>query len=152
VTHGGVGRHLVANLASDPTRLLWWAKALIALEWAYGLAVMLPKLAILSFYLLVFNTKPFRIAMYLLTAVVTSTFVAIGLLAIFQCSPIAYTWDKTIPGGHCLDQIAFYKWISLPNIITDVFMLILPLVVIWSLSMTRNQKYGLTAIFVTGGV
>lgn len=152
MTHGGVGRHLAANVIEDPGRVLWWAKGLVALEWVYGLAVMLPKLAILSFYLLIFDTRPFRIATYTLAAMISATFLAIGLVATFQCTPLAYDWDKTIPGGHCIDQIAFYKWISLPNIITDIIMLILPLPIIWSLNMSRNQKYGLSAIFVTGGM
>jgi hypothetical protein len=132
--------------------MVWWAKGLIALEWAYGLAVLFPKLAILSFYLFIFHTKPYRRTVYALGVICIGSFLAIGLTAVLQCFPLAYVWDKTIEGGHCIDQLAFYRWISFPNIFTDLCMLVLPLPLVWSLNMSRAQKAGLTVVFLTGSL
>ena len=45
-----------------------------------------------------------------------------------------------------------YKYWSVPNIVTDVVMLILPMPVIWRLKISRAQKAGLTVTFLLGSV
>jgi hypothetical protein len=45
-----------------------------------------------------------------------------------------------------------YTWFSIPNLVTDVAMLALPLPAIWTLKMSRGQKVGLTLTFLTGSM
>jgi hypothetical protein len=78
--------------------------------------------------------------------------VSIMFTAIFQCSPIAYAWDKSIKRGTCINELNYFRWISLPNVITDLAMLILPLPLVWKLHTSSGQKVGLTVIFITDGV
>ena len=73
------------------------------------------------------------------------------LSGIFQCTLVAYSWDKSIEGGYCVNQIALYKYWSLPNFITDAIMLGLPLPTVWRLNTPRVQKIGLTVTFLLGG-
>ncbi|KAF6229653.1 hypothetical protein HO173_011299 [Letharia columbiana] len=68
------------------------------------------------------------------------------------CQPLAFFWDLIIPGGHCIDINAFFRWFSLPNILTDVAMLVPPQALVWTLKVTRHQKIGLTLTFLTGSV
>lgn len=68
----------------------------------------------------------------------------------FQCAPVAYAWDKGIEGGTCINQLDFFRYVAVPNILTDVCMLVLPLPEIWNLQLSRLQKVGLTAIFLSG--
>lgn len=150
--YGGVGRHLLALEATDPKKVVNWAKFLIAVEWIYLAAVTLPKLSILSMYLRIFTTKLYRRSVYVLGVILIMTFVVGGLTGSLGCQPLAFFWDPTIPGGHCIDINAFFRWISLPNILTDVAMLVLPQPLIWTLKITRNQKIGLTLTFLTGSV
>ena len=149
---GGVGRHLPALAVLDPIRIVRWAKLLLAVEWIYLLAATLPKLCILAIYLRIFTVKLYRRICYVIAAVVIANFIAGGLTGTFACKPVAYNWDKTIAGGRCIDIDGFFRWISLPNIITDVVMLVLPLPVVWGLRATKNQKIGLTITFLTGSV
>ena len=148
----GVGYHLPAVLRADPEKVILWAKCLVAMEWIYGLAVVLPKLAILGFYLRIFVTKPYRRTTHLLIGAVVCTFLATGLTAMFQCIPLSYIWDKTNPNGRCFNVLAFYRWISLPNILTDTSMLILPIPMVWKLNASSNKKVGLTIGFLTGSM
>lgn len=150
--YAGVGRHLLALEAIDPNKVVNWAKFLIAVEWTYLAAVTLPKLSILSMYLRIFTTKSYRRSVYVLGVILIMTFVVGGLTGSLGCQPLAFFWDPTIPGGHCIDINAFFRWISLPNILTDVAMLVLPQPLIWTLKITRNQKIGLTLTFLTGSV
>ena len=150
--YAGVGRHLLALEATDPVKVVNWAKFLIAVEWIYLAAVTLPKLSILSMYLRVFTTKPYRMSAYILAVILVLTFLVGGLTGSLGCQPLAFFWNPTIPGGHCININAFFRWISLPNILTDVAMLVLPQPLIWNLQISRNQKIGLTVTFLTGSV
>ena len=150
--YGGVGRHLLALELTNPAKIVVWAKFLIAIEWIYLAAITFPKLCILSIYLRIFITKAYRMTVYTLGMTVILTFIGGGLAGSLGCQPLAYFWDHTIPGGHCFNTNAFFRWISLPNVLTDVIMLVLPLPFIWALHMTRNQKIGLTVTFLTGSV
>ncbi|KAL4985868.1 hypothetical protein BDW68DRAFT_189315 [Aspergillus falconensis] len=148
----GVGSHLAAVETRSPEKLAAWSKGIYACVWLWALAVALPKLAILGFYLRFFKLGHERAISYLLMLVIAATFIGTGLTATFECTPIRYQWDKTIPGGRCIDITAFYRWMSLPNIVTDVMMLLLPLPMILRLHLTRGQKLGLGMVFATGGV
>ena len=149
---GGVGRHLAYILAENPDTLVQWAKCLFALDYLYVVAVALPKLAILFFYLRIFVKRPYKIITYALIGIIVSHLISEIVASALQCSPVAFDWDKTIHGGHCFDQIAYYRWVTLPNIITDIIMLVLPLPLVWTLHLPQNRKIGLTFVFLTGSV
>ena len=70
---------------------------------------------------------------------------------IFQCSPISYAWTRT-PPGHCIDLLAFYRWLSLPNLLIDVSTLLLPVNMVWKLQVTFKQKMALSGVFLMGGM
>jgi hypothetical protein len=151
--HAGVGRHLVVlELVGEGDKVTLWGKLLLTAEWLYLLSVALPKLCILTFYLRVFVNKGTRILVYVLAGVIISTFVAGGLTGTLGCQPLAFFWDPTIEGGHCININAFFRWISLPNILTDMAMLIMPLPTVWKLHLSMNRKIGLTVTFLTGSV
>lgn len=149
---GGVGRHLLALEATNPNIVVNWAKLLMAVEWIYLVAVTLPKLSMLSMYLGILTTKSYRRIVYVLAVNLIMTFIVGGLTGSLGCQPLAFFWDPTIPSGHCIDINAFFRWISLPNILTDVAMLVLPQPLVWTLKVTRHHKIGLTLTFLTGSV
>ena len=82
-----------------------------------------------------------------LGAIVFSWWVAIFFTSIFTCSPVQYQWDKTIPGGYCLQQEKFFLGNALPNIVTDALVVILPMPIIWRLQMAMRRKILLTMLF-----
>ncbi|KAL8818167.1 MAG: hypothetical protein Q9191_008000 [Dirinaria sp. TL-2023a] len=50
------------------------------------------------------------------------------------------------------DLIGAYRWASLPNLITDIIMLILSLPLVWKLHIGTSQKVGLSLTFLTGSI
>ena len=118
----------------------------------YAIAISTAKLSILFFYLRIFPTKWFRISVFVLIFMDIGLGVSIVALAIFQCHPTAYLWNKAIHGGWCINQLACYRWISLPNIIIDVAMLVLPLPLVWRLQTSSENRVGLTVLFVVGSM
>ena len=109
-------------------------------------------MSLLFFYLRIFPIRSFKIAVYVVMLLVVGLCSSIVFASLFQCSPITYAWDKTIRGGTCIDQLAYFRWITPPNLIIDVFMLILPLPMVWKLRTSYGQKVGLTFVFLTGSL
>ncbi len=148
----GAGHHLPAVIIQHgPAKLVVWSKCIYASIWIYSVAVILPKMSILCLYLRIFVQKPHRIATYVLMGVIIAHGISTVLAATFECTPVSYLWDRTI-GGHCFDAVAFYRLASLPNIITDVFMLCLPMPMIWRLKLSTARKISLTFVFLTGSM
>ena len=150
VHSAGVGQHLPAVVAADPATLLTWNKVIFALLILYSLAVAFPKLSILALYLRIFTEKRYRISTWVLAAIISGTAVAVSLTAIFRCSPIPYAWDKSIQGGSCINVASFYVYCSIPNVVTDVAILLLPLPMIFKLHTNQSQKVGLSLVFLLG--
>lgn len=66
----------------------------------------------------------------------------------FQCKSFALTWDKTIPNGTCFDVQFFVNSSSVPNIATDLTVLVLPLKTEWCLKISIGRRIGLLLIFL----
>ena len=149
VQYGGAGRHVAAL---DLTVVITWLKLDVAAGFVYNVSIALPKLAILCLYGRVFTTKIYRYAIYLVGSIVTVTCIAGLIVAVAICQPFAYFWDKSIANGHCGDIAVAYRYISVPNLVTDVLILVLPLNGVWRLQTKVIHKIGLTLTFLTGCV
>jgi hypothetical protein len=150
INHGGVGHHVLWLEYNDPTTLEVWAKQLYGMAITYLIAVNIPKFAILVLYYRLFPTKNTRIPIYTLMTVLGLYTLIMVPIGIFGCSPIAANWDFTITNPKCIDKEAFFIWSGLPNIVTDLCMLVLPLPVVWNLHASRHLKAGLTFTFLVG--
>ena len=51
--------------------------------------------------------------------VVLAYFIADTLVAVFECKPIGFYWDKTIKGGTCINQDTFFRCNCVANILVD---------------------------------
>lgn len=145
--YGGAGRHVVAL---DPKVVILWLKLDVAEEFIYNFSLLFPKLAILCLYARVFSTRPYRYATYSIGLFVILTCVSGQIVGIAICRPFAYIWDKSIPDGYCGDIPAAYRYISIPNLISDICILVLPLYGVWHLHTRTINKIGLTFTFLLG--
>ena len=141
------GQHLVT---AKPDQITLWLKLDVVEEFIYVPSISFPKLAFLCLYLKVFTAKSFRYTTYATAGIIILSNVTFIIMSGTDCSPFAYKWDKSIPNGHCVDLLAVYRWVSIPNLVTDLITIVLPLPVIWRLHTGRAQKIGLTITFLTG--
>lgn len=148
----GVGRHVAYLEQAAPHKLAREYIIMYPIEITYILSFTFPKLSILFMYLKIFRTRTTRYATFALIGMVVGTGIAELLTAIFQCWPIEFIWDKSVKGGHCVKQDAMFQFWSIPNIVSDTAMLILPLPTVWKLQMSRVQKIGLTFTFMLGSM
>lgn len=135
-----------------PTQLESVKKIILAVEVLYLTSAALPKVTILCFYLRVFTRRDARMTCYCLLGFVAATWFAYLLAAFLQCKPFAYQWDKTIPGGHCIDIDTYDKTTSVPNIFTDLIMLVLPIPTVINLQTSRARKAECFLVFMVGSV
>ena len=149
VKYGGAGRPFLTITSSE---LVSWMKLTVAQEFLYMLSVMLPKLAVLGLYLRIFFQRRYRYVVHGVAIVVIANWIAGCLLSLLICRPFRYNWDKSIPGGQCGDVTAAYRWASLPNVITDVAILVLPIPAVWNLKISLRQKIGVTLTFAAGSL
>ena len=61
-------------------------------------------------------------------------------------------WDKSIEGSCHVDLRKWYLGMTVPNILTDVALLILPFPYIKRLKTKNSQKMVLGGLFLLGGV
>ncbi len=118
----------------------------------YPFIVTPAKISILLFYNRIFSTPKFRVLSYAISFIVIGTGIGVFFSAILQCSPVRFAWDKSIKGGTCFDQTAFFRYVSLPQILTDAVILIMPLPFVWRLQTPMMQKVALTGVFLLGGL
>ena len=107
----------------------------------------------LFFYHRIFPGRLFRTISIIIGVVVIVWFIAFVFLQFFTCIPLAYTWDKTIPGGRCIsaNDVAYYGTSPL-DILTNVAILILPIPDLWKLQMPPWKKLAITLIFLLGSL
>lgn len=68
---------------------------------------------------------------------------------IFICIPVQKNYNPKLP-GHCLPSRVGGSVTAIFNVITDLYILILPLPFVWSLHMKLGPKLRLTALFGLG--
>lgn len=61
--------------------------------------------------------------------------------------PIAYIWNVTISGGHCANRDAGYLAVGVIDAVTDLFILVFPLSMIYKLQIPRMKQISLAVIF-----
>jgi hypothetical protein len=119
----------------------------------YKVVITFNKMALLLFYLRVFPQKKFRLICYAGLIFVGSSGFAFIIATIFQCTPVAYYWDRTLPGGgHCILSAPFWISYATINIVTDFFILCLPMPLLYSLSLSKKNKWGVMGCFALGGL
>ncbi|KAL8933063.1 MAG: hypothetical protein Q9211_005985 [Gyalolechia sp. 1 TL-2023] len=117
----------------------------------YGVSVALSKAAILLLYLRVFtkSDRKFTIEVCVIGFIVGATGITTTVGSIFSCTPIARNWDKNLM-GKCINKLDFARYTAIPNVITGLAMLVLPLPMVWRLNIMIQQKVALTATFLHG--
>ncbi|KAH8660374.1 hypothetical protein BX600DRAFT_551782 [Xylariales sp. PMI_506] len=145
ISHG-LGRH-ATDLAQDD--LIIFFKLLLAFECVYVTGVMLVKLSVLKMYLRIFPSSGFRVAAAIIAAIVTAWCIAIILVCIFQCNPISKAWYPWID-GQCINLKGSFIGNAVPNILTDVAILCMPIRQVLKLKINTAQRLSLCLIFLSG--
>lgn len=136
--------------AIPPANVATFLKILVAMQVFYGSVLALIKTSICLFYIKIFFVKPFRIACWIVIAFIICWGTMVVLTGFLLCTPLAFNWDPTIPGGKCANERAAFIAVGVLDLLTDVCVFVLPIPMIWQLQVAKGNKMALFAIFGLG--
>ncbi|KAK2589500.1 hypothetical protein QQS21_012821 [Conoideocrella luteorostrata] len=142
---GGVGHH-VEQLG--PGRIQLILKLLIVIQITYAVCMALLKVSICLLYVRIFPQRWIKICSYGIILLSASWALYTILLGLLICRPIAALWEPK--SGTCGDENAGYSSVSAVELVIDVFIILLPLPVVWRLNMTTVSKIATTSLFCLG--
>lgn len=128
---------------TDNKQCLWAAIPM------YNASLAFTKFSILFQYLRIFPGRPFRIACYVVMAIVAAYSSWAIVSGYVNCVPVAKFWNHDLP-GNCLNFEAVWFFNASMNIATDVVLLMLPMPLLSQLQLPRMQKCALIGIFAIG--
>lgn len=120
-------------------------------EVVYGTTLAITKTSVLLMFHRIFPTRPFQIAAVVVGTTVIMWWMAVILVSIFQCRPVALFYDKSL-NGDCINAVSFSIGNEIGNVITYVAILALPARELWKLQISRSTKFSLFGIFLMGGL
>ncbi|CAK3881388.1 hypothetical protein DOTSEDRAFT_110929 [Lecanosticta acicola] len=142
----GFGKHM-DDIPHTRAHALYWF-------WLYQIFYKilggLTKLTFCALYHRIFERQDYRKIVWIVSGIIVAGTVAFTFATMFQCIPIAYNWNKTIPGGHCIVFMGFWYTHAVFNTALDVAVFVLPLPLIRTLQMAKRTKIGLASVFALG--
>ncbi|EXK78752.1 hypothetical protein FOQG_16603 [Fusarium oxysporum f. sp. raphani 54005] len=151
VYRGGSGKHLAANLMAEPRVFSRAVLYLSVGDILYATSIALLKASILVMYCRIFPLRSMKVGGYSLGVIVLMWWIAVCLLAIFQCRPVRKAWGMSTTEGTCIDKGIWFTSVAVPNIVTDVAILALPVRQVSLLRLSRARKMAVSGIFLLGG-
>ena len=87
----------------------------------------------------------FKIASYSVLGVVAAWGITSVFLLGFRCQ-LSSPWSTN---DKCLDEVSVYQGINIVNILTDLALIVLPAVMMWSVQTATRNKAIVIALFAT---
>ncbi|PQM43874.1 hypothetical protein VE01_10770 [Pseudogymnoascus verrucosus] len=117
-------------------------------ELLFTLTTSLVKISILLFYLRLAVTPTWKRVIYGSIAFIVVWTIAFCSLIIFQCTPVSDYWDPI--STNCYPaEIALFTH-GLTNTITDIYVYVLPMKLVWKTNLPKRKRIELVIIFGAG--
>ncbi|EUC28265.1 hypothetical protein COCCADRAFT_30444 [Bipolaris zeicola 26-R-13] len=149
VVPNGLGRDI---WTVHPDQITEFAKYLFGLEVLYFFHIALLKLMLLFFFLRIFPKQSIKRIIW--ATIVFTCLYAIAFItaSIFQCRPISYNWWKWDGEhqGQCININALAWSNAIISIITDIWMLAVPLWEVFQLQLSWRKKLSVAIMFCVG--
>ncbi|KAI3395580.1 hypothetical protein diail_1092 [Diaporthe ilicicola] len=151
----GLGLHI---WAAPPGAMRAYFFGLYIVEFAYVLSLFAVKSSILALYWRIFGAdRRIRWPLAILLSISVAWAVAIIVVILLQCQPISAFWDRfdadpPDPSEYNCGVNLHESFLgsSIPNILTDISLIIVPIPFIWKLNLLRSQKMAILGIFAVG--
>ncbi|KAI0453361.1 hypothetical protein F5B21DRAFT_287360 [Xylaria acuta] len=147
----GLGFDTPSLMRADPSSAMDLQKLTFVGTILYGTGSTSIRLSVIAFYFRIFPTKIIRRGGYILAAVCLAWFVAIEALNLATCKPIEYTWNPSIK-GHCISAPEGVIILGTASVIINAVTVTLPIHEVMKLSLSREKKLVIFAVFLIGGI
>lgn len=111
-------------------------------------------MAKLSLIIVYYRLNPlstiWRISVYTVAIIILVSTPVLMLMYVFGCQPLAMAWYFDIGGGRCISRVTIIFTSSVINIVTDFLMVLIPIPLIYGLSVPACHKLGAIVMFSLG--
>ncbi|KAL4744850.1 hypothetical protein BDW72DRAFT_208685 [Aspergillus terricola var. indicus] len=147
----GGGHHAWDVSKSD---MISFQKASYAVTLVYVPMVFVIKVALLAVMLRIFAPDRHKVIIVYVTIIVLLLYYIPALfIKVFFCKPISTYWfGAEVTGGTCLDQRKVIIADATISMISDFWILVLPIPMLWSLKMSLSKKLRVVGILGAGGL
>ncbi|RFU75455.1 wd repeat containing 82 [Trichoderma arundinaceum] len=114
----------------------------------YDIAIAFTKLSVLALYHRIFITRTFRILVIGTACFVGAWVIVMEVVLGFGCQPIQAWWDAS--QGKCIDKEAFTYFTNVTNMVTDIWIFMMPIPVILGLQAAKEKRAILCFMFGVG--
>lgn len=123
-------------------------QTIITLIWLVNLFAI--KASILDLYIKIFRNRSFVRVCYAYLALQVLWVIGAILNTVLMCRPLAFWWDKTIPGGKCGSLLKSYYAAHIIIFILDFGLAMLPVPILIRLQMDTKRKISVIFMFSIG--
>jgi hypothetical protein len=119
------------------------------------LAIGPTKISVLLFYRRIFRGKWFHRATWTLIVFCSAWTISFFFANLFECMPISNAFIHalgTVYNARCIDAIPMYLTQAYADVVLDVFILLIPIPMIYKLRLPSRQKIAVLGIFLLGGM
>ncbi|KAI0438186.1 hypothetical protein F4803DRAFT_535869 [Xylaria telfairii] len=149
----GVGIHIDHLLEVNPNKVTLFFKYLVAISIWYFATITITKLAICKLYRTLFPQRTIFILLCIVVFILVATPIATSISLFAACRPFSANWGSAeVQHTHCLNKEAMFVWGTIPNIVTDVILLLIPIPIVWKLHTTTKLKLALSLTFLIGSL
>ena len=122
------------------------------MDLVYNPAIFFAKLALFILYFRIFSTdRKTRIGIYLGIIIGCLFYTSADIVFLITCVPRrGVRWLSPEFAAQCTPATNMNYVQGIFGVVSDLYIFILPLPVLWTLQMPLKRKLGITAIFVTG--
>lgn len=152
------GLQFVAKVETDLIHLviilmaLHWLQTVMAHQFTWWISYDLIIITILILYIRLFPKTWLPKTSIYTGILITVWSVLNDFIIIFQCTPVRYFWDRSVPGGHCIKANQYYSAAAAISMIMIIFVFCLPLPILWKLRISNGRKLGLSVAFAIGAL
>ncbi|MCJ1265139.1 hypothetical protein MMC22_005014 [Lobaria immixta] len=143
----GLGLHS-SEVSTDELQFV--TKTIMAHQFTWWIAYDLIIITILLLYIRLFSKTWLRKTSIWAGILVTLWSVLNNFMIIFQCTPVRFFWDRSVPGGHCIQANHYYAAAAAISMIMIIAVFCLPLPILWKLQISKGRKVGLATAFAVG--
>jgi hypothetical protein len=147
IKRGGAGQHLVTLPISTATTGL---KLSTALQIICPLTTSLSKLAVLCLLhrILGGSSRSARLAIRIAFSFVVAIMFVQLIIPLLNCRPLSKTWTPGGPGTCAIPGLALWRFLGIPNLVTSILIIAIPIPTMCRLHVSRATRCGLS--FVLG--
>jgi hypothetical protein len=110
------------------------------------------KFSILHLYITIFPSQRVQWICYSVMVLSICYWISVFLETFLLCTPVEFNWDKTIAGTCNPNALTAYVVAASINLVIDVFIVVLPIPLLWRLQMSLAKRLGTISLFSLGAV